>query len=607
MTGIPVRTTKFASWFDPDAWMEKMRGPKWEDILKEEASNANRYLKSHQIQKRTEQCLTEYKAVSHLQPSMPFYYGVYTINWHNNFFKTWKVLGAKETHTARAVLPTDQGLYCTEDVGKGAEEFQLQYWADPFSTKPTWTKGPVGPDIGLVGDKLFYLGVENKLIYHKLYMCDAKTGVNEKCIYAEKNPETNLAIELNPDGQVVLVAETSQRFKYFQIQETGTLTEISSPKHIPSTWIQPIMKQHGIDWIWPNQGIVITKHHGDRTLWKLSSRSSAKKLLHIPAGDIQIDPIAAWHGVLPALVCVSEPTGISYYKLSADEFELVKLKEKTSLHSERIEARSAGDYKPVFGCLTYDTTQKPKALLAIGYGAYGMTTAVGPVLTRWAPLVRKGWAILYTFLRGGGDHTEEWAHAGQRSGRQKTFEDFEGLVIEAQQQLNLPASKTAIYGRSAGGFLMGATLGNHPNGTLAQCIYTEVPYVDVLRTTTNPELPLTRLEFNEFGNPVVSLEDFIFNSLYSPADTATVVSTPNVFVLARTASHDSQVFTYEPLKWIRRLRSNAPIGAPKICIVDRDNGHFTPPDLTLKQWSADCALLEAWLYKDLPSIASKNM
>jgi hypothetical protein len=249
MTGIPVRTTKFASWFDPDAWMESMRGPKWEDILTEEASNANTYVKSHQIQKRAEQCLTEYKATSHLQPSMPFYYGVYTIQWHNSFFKTWKVLGSKETHTARAVLPTDHGIYCVEDVGKGAEEFQLQYWSDPFSSKPTWTKGSVGPDIGLLGNTLFYLGVENKLIYHKLYMCHAKTGKNETCIYTEKNPETNLAIEVHPDGQVVVSAETSQSFKYYQLYESGKLSEIPNPKHIPSTWIQPLMKQHGIDWV----------------------------------------------------------------------------------------------------------------------------------------------------------------------------------------------------------------------------------------------------------------------------------------------------------------------------------------------------------------------
>jgi oligopeptidase B len=119
-------------------------------------------------------------------------------------------------------------------------------------------------------------------------------------------------------------------------------------------------------------------------------------------------------------------------------------------------------------------------------------------------------------------------------------------------------------------------------------------------------LPLTQLEFQEFGNPTQSLEDFIFNSLYSPADSASIIATPTIFVLARTAKHDSQVFTYEPIKWIRRLRENAPMGAPKLCFVDGAHGHFTPPEATTEQWATDCALLESWLQKDLPS-AAKNI
>lgn len=606
MTGIPVRITKFASWLDPDAWMETMKGPNWEKLLKEE-NEIVQSIYTTTVEKKAKEYVLDYKAQSHLVAPHPYYYGIYTIHWHSSFFKTWKVLGSNHEHTVRSVIPTENGLYCTADIANGAEEFQLQFWSDPFSKKPTWTKQPVGPEIGLLGSTLFYLGVENKLVYHKLYMCNAKTGKNEVCLYTETNPEVNLNLEQHPDGTLVFTLENSQTFKYFAVHETGKLISIGNPNHIPTSWILPLGKSYGVDWIWSKYGFVITKHYGDRTLWKLSPRASAKKLLYIPAGDIQIDPIASWYGMLPALVRVSEPTGTSYYKLTEQSIELLYDKEKSNLKTERIEGRSAIDYKPVFGCITYDTTKKPKAILAIGYGAYGMPTGIGPVLLRWAPLVQRGWVILHTFLRGGGDHTEEWAKAGQKSGRAHTFADFEGLIRSAQQELNIPPSKTVIYGRSAGGFLVGATLGKHPNGTLAQAVYTEVPYVDVLRTTSNPTLPLTQLEFNEFGNPTENLEDFIFNCLYSPADTATVVSTPNVFVLARTAKYDSQVFTYEPLKWIWRLRSKAPSGAPKLCIVDSAQGHFTPPDATIEQWSMDCAFLESWIQGDISPIALKKI
>ena len=232
----------------------------------------------------------------------------------------------------------------------------------------------------------------------------------------------------------------------------------------------------------------------------------------------------------------------------------------------------------------------------VGYGAYGLETGIPSVMKRWAPLVQNGWAIGYTFLRGGGDHTDAWAKVGRRQGRQKTIEDFEALIRAAQQMLKIPSSRTAIYGRSAGGLLMGATLANSPDGSLMSAVYTEVPYVDVLRTTTNPGLPLTVLEYNEFGNPSERLEDFIGVGLISPADSAATTAAPGVFVLTRTAENDSQVYAYESVKWIRRLRANdTRESAPKLCIVERAQGHFTPPEKTSHQWAVDCALLDGWI------------
>jgi len=236
----------------------------------------------------------------------------------------------------------------------------------------------------------------------------------------------------------------------------------------------------------------------------------------------------------------------------------------------------------------------------IGYGAYGMPTSAGYVKSRWAPLVESGWAIGYTFLRGGGDHTESWAKAGRLEGRTHTVDDFVALVQAAQTYLQIVPSKTVLYGRSAGGLLMGESLRRYPSGSLMKAVYAEVPYVDELRTTSNDELPLTTLETNEFGNSMIRLEDFIQVGLLSPADSAAVLQTPTVLVLARSAIHDSQVFTYESVKWIRRLRANQGAkDAPKLCIIEKDQGHFTPPDATVKQWSLDCAILDAWIEKEL--------
>jgi prolyl oligopeptidase PreP (S9A serine peptidase family) len=350
--------------------------------------------------------------------------------------------------------------------------------------------------------------------------------------------------------------------------------------------------------MWPRKRLFITKQQGTRTLWKVYSNRSVKKLLSIPAGEITLDPYTAWLGQTPCMIRVDQPdkgVGIYHY----DDESNVSLQIPilpTGLETHRFSTKSF-DGTEVYGIYTFQTGQKPTKCLVIGYGAYGMPTSVGSVVHRWAPLVQNGWAIVHTFLRGGGDHTEAWAKAGRRDGRNKTIDDFISLIYSVQTKLKISPKKTAIYGRSAGGLLVGGTLGRVPEGSLVSAVYTEVPYVDELRTTTNPDLPLTTLETNEFGAPSMRLEDFVSVGRLSPADTAAVKAAPNVFVWARTAEHDSQVFAYEPIKWVRRLRAVGGVQAkgPKIVVVEKGQGHFTPPDATVHQWSLDCAVLDAWM------------
>ena len=575
MTGVPVRTTKFATWIDEDAWMETMKGPRWKNILDEEESIVKSYTRLPSIKKRISSYMNYYNTLEkHTQPSIPFRHNLVEIQWQSAFFKSCSFIGSKETHNCRDILLTPGAVYCTVDIKDGEEYFELQCWTDPYAKEPAWKISPVGPEISCVNNTLYYLGVKHKLMYYQIWSC-AMDGTHKKCIYKEPSAEVNLAIHRLADGKTIFSRENSQDYSYFDVSMNPTY-KYTTPKG-----------NYGIDWEWPKYGFQITKEHNQKTFWLHS-----KKLLSIPAGEILVDPFAVWSGRLPCLVQVSQPIGMSYYTLT--ENALVLLQEpKTSLHSKRIRAISK-DGTAVFGIVTYN--QRPKHLLAIGYGAYGMPSTTGPVLTRWGPLVENGWAILYTFLRGGGDHTDEWAKAGRIGGREKTIEDFEALVMACQKELSIGSKDTMIYGRSAGGLLMGGTLAKHPNGTLMSGVYAEVPYVDELRTTTNPNLPLTTLEHNEFGNPSEVLQDFMEVALLSPADTASTLSAPTIFVLARTAENDSQVFTYESVKWIRRLRKQ---GAPKLCIIEKGQGHFTPPDLQYKQWAVDCALLDSWIHQDL--------
>jgi oligopeptidase B len=144
--------------------------------------------------------------------------------------------------------------------------------------------------------------------------------------------------------------------------------------------------------------------------------------------------------------------------------------------------------------------------------------------------------------------------------------------------------------------LVGATVGRHTEGDLFGFAYTEVPYVDVLRTTTNPKLPLTKLEYEEFGHPAKKLQNFGALLHLSPVDLVPDSGVPRIFVLSRTALLDLEVLAYESMKWIRKLRGPTEIGKdqPKLLAITAGEGHFAKGPTALRQRAEDLAILDAW-------------
>jgi hypothetical protein len=608
MTGIPVREIPFAAWRDPDAWMEDMTGPRWNSVLQEERQLVKEALAEPSVLSRIGAFRALYSGTKDKQTPVYFTCGPVEVEWLSTFFKKWRFTrGSLKTHMARDLTANQTMVWATEDVGDGAEEFQLQCWA-ASTLKPLWTKPRVGPDVALLGGRLYYLNVKNKLIYHEVWSCDAKTGENEELEYREMNPMVNLSLEKHSNGNLLMIRDNSQDIEVYRVDGPKVFILQSGRYLAPSTWILPIYERsgYGIDFLWPEQGLLVTKQHGKKTLWCCSKTRSARKLLELPAGEILFNPYEVWVNSVLCRVRVEHPSqGCIVYQWNGyqRELSLEVPAIPTGLHAMRIEGVSY-DTTEVHGLIVHKLGVRADKLLVVGYGAYGMPTSIGSPQHRWAPLLANGWAIAYAFVRGGGDHTDAWAKAGRREGRVKTIEDFVAIVRAAQKELYITYRKTCIYGRSAGGLLMGGTLGLFPTGYLMRAVYTEVPYVDELRTTTNERLPLTALEYNEFGNPAERLEDFISVGSLSPADAAVTLKTPDIFVLSRTAENDSQVFAYEPVKWIRRLRAVSQRGAPKLCIVEKGQGHFTPPDATEIQWSVDCALIDAWLDGDFSTSGS---
>jgi len=249
------------------------------------------------------------------------------------------------------------------------------------------------------------------------------------------------------------------------------------------------------------------------------------------------------------------------------------------------------------------TTQEIKGLLVTAYGAYGIPTKAGSLVSRWHPLLKAGWAIASVSVPGGGDHTQKWREKGQRLGRQKSIETLRQVVVDLQEDLGVDPAKTVLYGRSAGGLLVTSTAIMYRG--LVGGLYIESPYIDVLRTISNPELPLTLLETKEFGIGT-DFKNVVQTAQWSPMEHLPVQGVPELLVIARTDEQDLQVYPYEVVKFIQRARSSdneSNADALKLLQISKGRGHFATTNKTREE---DCWLLNKYIghkYTKMPDLS----
>jgi oligopeptidase B len=205
--------------------------------------------------------------------------------------------------------------------------------------------------------------------------------------------------------------------------------------------------------------------------------------------------------------------------------------------------------------------------LIVGYGAYGLSTRA--TFTRSAvSLIDRGFVYAIAHVRGGHEKGERWYAEGRMLNKRNTFTDFiavtETLIAKGYAQ---PRAVFA-QGDSAGGLLMGAVANLRPE--LYAGIVAEVPFVDVVTTMSDASVPLTTLEYNEWGNPAVKREyDYMLS--YSPYDNVGRKDYPPMFVTA--GFYDSQVSYAEPAKWVAKLRASKTDGHDLLFKTDMEAGH----------------------------------
>ncbi|KST58992.1 peptidase S9 [Methylobacterium sp. GXS13] len=207
-------------------------------------------------------------------------------------------------------------------------------------------------------------------------------------------------------------------------------------------------------------------------------------------------------------------------------------------------------------------------LLLYGYGSYGTLMPAG-FRTNLLSLVDRGFVYAIAHVRGGTEKGWRWYLDGKREKKPNTFTDFIACGRALIAAGYTAEKRIVAHGGSAGGMLMGAVANLAPE--LFAGIVADVPFVDVLNTMLDAELPLTPPEWPEWGNPAESVAAFETILSYSPYDNVAAKDYPAILALGGLT--DPRVTYWEPAKWVARLRAALTGGGPILLRINMEAGH----------------------------------
>jgi hypothetical protein len=637
MTGQEIRDLSYLKWRDPWAWMETMKGKEWDTLIKKEKSHFNKLANQPQIEKETRQMEKEILYAQQYSKLPPFKLNNGTIDitpipnsrymWKWSWQKKGKVAYDIDVKTNLVwyILPNEDEHYINTLVCEDSNNNRI------------WSKKSVSSQVAVIDDLCYYIKVFNYFKALEICVCDANTGKHEKILYKEPNENRDLYFIKGANKILYFKSEDQTNSRLYKIQglkivqiEKESMFQMPLGRSILNTnndcilirkshydnWEakgKPItdwqLPKEEIEWINIDLGLVKTMHEGEQTIWHCIPHKSPQILYKVKVGFIEPNLWSRWEGSIIQSFTVKAPFETPYIiniinnKVYRDErkIQINCPLEFKDLDVYRFYATSKDGTRVPY-IIIKEKNITPKAQLVYVYGAYGASTPIGWPYHNWYPLIKRKWAIVYALVRGGGDINAAWAEMARRNNRFRTIDDFEAVIRNSQNKLSLGPDKTVIYGRSAGGIPVGSIISRFPQGQLVRAAFTEVPYVDVLRTSSNPDLPLTTGEFNEFGNPLERIVDFKELLEISPVNTLPSYGAPGVFVISRVGLLDKQVFAYESFKWIQKLRGNASkedmdINEPKgkYITYEKNEAHHYRPYRMPRFRAIDLAILNGWI------------
>ena len=237
----------------------------------------------------------------------------------------------------------------------------------------------------------------------------------------------------------------------------------------------------------------------------------------------------------------------------------------------------------------------PAPTLLYGYGSYESSNDPGFSISRLS-LLDRGVVFVIAHIRGGGEMGRNWYDTGKTLTKKNTFTDFVSAARHLIDEGVTDPEHLVGEGGSAGGLLIGAVANLAPelfNGILAV-----VPFVDPLTSILDPSLPLTVIEWDEWGNPLANKEVYDYMRSYSPYENVDAKAYPEI--LAITSLNDTRVMYTEAAKWVARLQDNTTGDAPILLKTEMKAGHGGVSG-RYKQWE-EVAFEYAWVLRQTRAI-----
>jgi oligopeptidase B len=434
-------------------------------------------------------------------------------------------------------------------------------------------------------DERFYVGV------HASRNGEAIIILSE----SKRSSETWLLHAGDPSGAPVLVRPRADDVEY-RIDHWGdryvVLTNLdavdfrvmTAPLDDPGRWTELVPHESGRR----VTGVEPFADHLALHLWRdaqpavsIIDRAGSERLLHVDPEphDIEFGPNEEWDTSVVRLThqSLTTPTRAIDVDVRTGDITVVKQTPTPNVDLDRYVATrhwataEDGTKVPVDVVRHVDTPIDGTAACCVyGYGSYEVSMPPWFSVARLSLLDRGVvWALVHP--RGGGELGRQWYLDGKLLSKRNTFTDTLAASEHLVEIGVADRDRVAIRGGSAGGLLVGACVTMEP-GRFRSAV-AEVPFVDVTTTMSDPTLPLTVTEWEEWGDPRDEPYTSYIGS-YSPYDNTVPADYPALYVTA--GLNDPRVSYHEPAKWTAKLRAVRTNDAPLLLKTEMGAGHAGP-------------------------------